>query len=76
MAAWPSKKSLNAGNLEALGAARWAALLIEFSDGHATAKRPVRLELAGEDALPSLPRKSGNAWRGPHGRARSSSGKT
>jgi hypothetical protein len=71
-----SKKSLNAGNLEALGAARWAALLIEISDGNATVKRPLRLELAGADALPSLPRRSGNAWRGSDGRARSSSGKT
>lgn len=42
-----SKKTLNAGNLEALGAARLAALLIEISSGDAAAKRRLRLELAG-----------------------------
>ena len=49
-----SKKSLNAGNLEALGAARLAALLIEISDGNATAKRRPRLELAGADGPAEL----------------------
>ena len=49
-----SKKSLNAGNLEALGAARLAALLIEISDGNATAKRRLRLELAGADGPAEL----------------------
>lgn len=42
-----SNKTLNAKNLEALGAARLAELLIEVSIGNAAAKRRVRLELAG-----------------------------
>lgn len=42
-----SKKTLNAGNLEALGAARLAELLMEISEGNAAAKRRLRLELAG-----------------------------
>ena len=42
-----SKKTLNARNLEALGAERLAQLLIEISTGNATAKRRLRLELAG-----------------------------
>ncbi|MCX7324168.1 MAG: hypothetical protein NTZ14_06975 [Hyphomicrobiales bacterium] len=46
----PPKTSLNAKNLEALGAKRLAALLIEVSSGHAAAKRRLRLELAGEDS--------------------------
>jgi hypothetical protein len=41
-----SKKTLNAKNLEVLGAARLAELLIEISAGEATAKRRLRLELA------------------------------
>lgn len=41
-----SKKTLNATNLEALGAARLAELLIEISTGDAAAKRRLRLELA------------------------------
>jgi hypothetical protein len=41
-----SKKTLNAKNLEVLGAARLAELLIEISAGDATAKRRLRLELA------------------------------
>jgi hypothetical protein len=44
-----SKKTLNAVNLETLGATRLAELLIEISAGDATAKRRLRLELAGED---------------------------
>jgi hypothetical protein len=51
-----SKKSLNAGNLEALGAARLAELLIEISDGNATAKRRLRLEPAGADGPAELAR--------------------
>jgi len=43
-----SSKTLNAKNLEAMGAARLAALLIDISTGNATAKRRLRLELAGE----------------------------
>lgn len=43
----PSKTTLNATNLETLGAARLAELLIEISTGSAVAKRRLRLELAG-----------------------------
>ena len=42
-----SKKTLNAKNLEALGAERLAELLMEISRGNAAAKRRLRLELAG-----------------------------
>lgn len=42
-----SGKTLNAANLEALGAARLAALLLEISAGNAVAKRRLRLALAG-----------------------------
>ncbi len=42
-----SKKTLNAKNLEALGAERLAELLIEISRGNAGAQRRLRLELAG-----------------------------
>ena len=42
-----SKKALNAKNLENLGAARLAELLIEISTGDAVGKRRLRLELAG-----------------------------
>jgi uncharacterized protein DUF6880 len=44
-----SKKTLNAGNLQALGAERLAALLMEVSQGNAAIKRRLRLELVGED---------------------------
>src|SRR5437588_5712908 len=37
------KTTLNAQNLEALGAARLAELLIELSQGYATAKRRLRM---------------------------------
>ncbi len=40
-------KTLNARNLEALGSARLAELLIEISTGNAVAQRRLRLELAG-----------------------------
>ena len=43
-----SSKTLNARNLEALGAARLAQLLIEASVGQAATRRRLRLELAGE----------------------------
>jgi hypothetical protein len=49
-----SKKTLNAGNLEALGAARLAELLIELSEGNATVKRRLRLELAGAESPAEL----------------------
>ena len=42
-----AKTTLNAPNLEALGATRLAELLIELSQGNATAKRRLRMELAG-----------------------------
>ncbi|WP_426034721.1 DUF6880 family protein [Cypionkella sp. TWP1-2-1b2] len=42
-----SKTTLNAKNLETLGAMRLAELLIEISTGSAVAKRRLRLELAG-----------------------------
>ncbi|WP_299134373.1 DUF6880 family protein [uncultured Amaricoccus sp.] len=42
-----SKTTLNAKNLEALGAERLAQLLIEISTGDAAAKRRLRLALAG-----------------------------
>ena len=42
-----AKTTLNAQNLEALGAARLAELLIELSLRNATAKRRLRMELAG-----------------------------
>ena len=43
-----SKTTLNAKNLEALGAARLAELLIDISTGNAAAKRKLRLELVAE----------------------------
>lgn len=42
-----SKKTLNAWNLEALGVEKLARLLMEIGTGNATAKRRIRLELAG-----------------------------
>ncbi|MGA7973207.1 MAG: DUF6880 family protein, partial [Pseudolabrys sp.] len=45
-----SKKTLNAKNLEALGARRLAELLIEVSTGSNAAKRRLRLELAGAES--------------------------
>src|SRR6188472_1886654 len=46
-AAMASKTTLNAKNLEQLGAERLAELLIEISAGDAAIKRRLRLELAG-----------------------------
>lgn len=43
-----SRKSVNAANLEALGAERLAALLMEAADEDAALKRRLRMELAGE----------------------------
>src|SRR5438067_618251 len=48
------KTTLNAQNLEALGAARLAELLIELSQGYATAKRRLRMELAGTRGTDAL----------------------
>lgn len=45
-----SKKTLNAKNLEALGAQRLAELLIEISNGDAAAKQRLQLELAGAES--------------------------
>ncbi len=45
-----SNKTLNADNLETLGAARLAELLIEVSEGNAAIKRRLRLELAGAES--------------------------
>lgn len=44
----PSKTTLNAKNLEALGASRLAALLLEVTAGDAAAKQHLRLALAAE----------------------------
>ncbi|MFT8243713.1 DUF6880 family protein [Roseomonas sp. BN140053] len=44
-----SGKTLNAANLEALGAARLAELLMAVSKGNAAAQRQLRLALAGSD---------------------------
>ena len=44
-----SKTTLNAKNLETLGAVRLAELLIEISTGDAAAKRKLRLALAGAE---------------------------
>ena len=52
-----SKTTLNAKNLETLGAARLADLLIEISTGSAVAKRRLRLELAGAQS----PKEAGRA---------------
>lgn len=43
-----ARTSLNARNLEALGAASLAALLLELSEGNAAARRRLRLALAAE----------------------------
>lgn len=45
-----SKKTLTAGNLEALGAPRLAELLLEIAEGDAATKRRLRLELAAREA--------------------------
>jgi hypothetical protein len=45
-----SKKTLTAGNLEALGAERLAGLLMEIAAGDAATQRRLRLELAAREA--------------------------
>jgi hypothetical protein len=50
------KTTLNAKNLEALGAERLAALLIEISTGSAASKRRLRLELAGAQSTADVSR--------------------
>lgn len=49
-----SKTTLNAKNLEALGADRLAELLMELSTGDAAMKRRLRMELAGEGSSGEL----------------------
>jgi hypothetical protein len=49
-----SKKTPNADNLEALGALRLAQLLMEISEGNATARRRLRLELAAAESPAEL----------------------
>jgi hypothetical protein len=51
-----SKTTLNAKNLEALGAERLAELLIEISTGSAANKRRLRLELAGNNGSAEVAR--------------------
>ena len=46
-----SSKTLNAANLEALGAAQLAELLMEISTGSAAAQRRLRLALAGNSGV-------------------------
>jgi hypothetical protein len=45
-----SKKTLNAENLEALGAQRLAELLMDIAEGNAATKRRLRLELTAQEA--------------------------
>lgn len=52
----PSKKTLNAKNLAALGAERLAELLLDVTKGNAAAKRRLRLELAGEESAAEMAR--------------------
>ncbi len=49
-----SNTTLNAKNLEALGAGRLAELLIEISTGDAMLKRRLRMELAGAESPSEL----------------------
>ena len=49
-----AKTTLNAQNLEALGAGRLAELLIELSNRNAAAKRRLRMELAGTHGTDAL----------------------
>lgn len=51
-----SKTTLNAKNLEALGAERLAGLLIEISTGSAASKRRLRMELAGNQGSAEVAR--------------------
>lgn len=51
-----SKTTLNAKNLEALGAEKLAELLIEISTGSAAHKRRLRMELAGNSSSAELAR--------------------
>ena len=53
------KSTLNAKNLEALGAERLAELLLEVTEGNAAAKRRLRIELAGADGPAAVAREVG-----------------
>jgi len=50
----PTKTTLNAKNLESLGPAKLAELLLEISAGNAAAKRRLRLELVGAQSSGEL----------------------
>jgi hypothetical protein len=63
-------KPLNARNLESLGAARLAELLIEISMGDAAAKRRLRLALIGNESQAELGREVGK-WLAAIARSRS-----
>ena len=58
-----SKTTLNAKNLEALGAKRLAELLIEVITAVAAMKRGLRLELAGERGRRKWRVRSGSGLR-------------
>ena len=49
-----SKQTLNAKNLEALGAEKLSEMLMDLSKGNAAAKRRLRLELAGASSVEEL----------------------
>ena len=51
-----AKTTLNAKNLEALGAQRLAELLIEISTGSAAHKRRLRMEIAGNHSSADVSR--------------------
>lgn len=51
------KRTLNAKNLEGLGAERLAELLMDVSADNAAIKRRLRLELAGAEGSGAAPRK-------------------
>lgn len=55
-----ASKTLNQGNLEALGAARLAELLLEIAADDAAAKRRLRLELAGASGTAAVVREVEN----------------
>ena len=52
----PSKRTLNADNLKSLGAPRLAELLMDITKGDGTAKRRLRLELAGAESPEAVAR--------------------
>jgi hypothetical protein len=58
-----AKTTLNAANLESLGAPRLAALTLELAAGDAAAKRRLRLELAGRHDAAELARTVRKRWQ-------------